>query len=134
MKYFYKFLLFLLINIQIQAQQKNIIIDAGQELGVIDLVLGTNNGPRSMNWEEDYSQIKEFFDSLRAGGVTNFREFFEEHPEAVTKCASMAQVLDVNKVTLEFNKAKNYKGIGACVDKRGAIFTPPGIYEGIIVI
>ena len=61
MKYFYKFLLFLLINIQIQAQQKNIIIDAGQELGVIDLVLGTNNGPRSMNWEEDYSQL---FDDL----------------------------------------------------------------------
>lgn len=34
-------------------------------------------------WEEDYSAVKAYVEQLRDEGVTNFREYFETHPEAV---------------------------------------------------
>ena len=52
-------------------------------------------------WEEDYSAIKQFFNSLRAQGVTNLQEYLDEHPETVLHCAGLIKVLDVNQRTVE---------------------------------
>jgi diguanylate cyclase (GGDEF)-like protein len=52
-------------------------------------------------WEEDYSEIKKYFDSLRTQGVTNFEDYLREHPEASLHCASLIRVLSVNQKTLE---------------------------------
>jgi len=52
-------------------------------------------------WEEDYSAIKLYFDSLRAQEVTNLQDYLEENPEAVMHCASLIKVLDVNQKTLD---------------------------------
>jgi len=57
------------------------------------------NSPISL-WEEDFSLVKEYFDDLRAMGVTDFRAFFENRPEAVAHCAELVKVLDVNKATV----------------------------------
>ncbi len=51
-------------------------------------------------WEEDFSQVKQRLDSLRAEGVTDFTTYLGEHPEIVTECIASVQVLDVNKATL----------------------------------
>ena len=51
-------------------------------------------------WEEDYSAIKSYFDSLRAQGVTDLQDYLEDHPEATLHCASLIKVLDVNQKTL----------------------------------
>lgn len=51
-------------------------------------------------WEEDYSAIKFYFDSLRAQGVTDLQDYLEDHPEATLHCASLIKVLDVNQKTL----------------------------------
>jgi len=52
-------------------------------------------------WEEDYSEIKAYFDSLREQGVADLQDYLNEHPEAVLHCASLIKVLDVNQRTLE---------------------------------
>ncbi|MBL8090205.1 MAG: diguanylate cyclase [Anaerolineales bacterium] len=52
-------------------------------------------------WEEDYSEIKKYFDTLREQGVTNFEDYLHQHPEASLHCASLIRVLNVNQKTLE---------------------------------
>jgi diguanylate cyclase (GGDEF)-like protein len=52
-------------------------------------------------WEEDYSAIKAYFDSLRAQGVADFQTYLGGHPEAVLHCAGLIRVLNVNQKTLE---------------------------------
>lgn len=64
------------------------------------------NSPVSL-WEEDSSEVKAFIDSLRKSGITNFRTYFDNHPEAVHKCAAMVRIIDVNKATLTMYKAKS---------------------------
>jgi class 3 adenylate cyclase/PAS domain-containing protein len=56
-------------------------------------------------WEEDLSQIKKYIDSLHDRGITDFKKYFNDHPEEVSHCASMIEILDVNKATLELYKA-----------------------------
>jgi diguanylate cyclase (GGDEF)-like protein len=58
-------------------------------------------------WEEDYSEIKRYFDSLRAEGVTDLQEYLDKHPEAALQCAGMIKVLDVNQRTLDLFDARS---------------------------
>jgi signal transduction histidine kinase len=51
-------------------------------------------------WEEDFSQVKNHFDQLRASGLTDLRTYFEAQPEAVRYCGGLIKILDVNKATL----------------------------------
>ncbi len=58
-------------------------------------------------WEEDFSQIKEYFDDLGASGVTDFRTYFQDHPDDVAHCAALVRVQDVNKATLALLGARD---------------------------
>ncbi|HKI53120.1 MAG TPA: PAS domain S-box protein, partial [Anaerolineales bacterium] len=58
-------------------------------------------------WEEDYSQVKNYFDQLCNAGVTDFQEYFDNHPEAVKECANLVQVLDVNRASLDFMEVED---------------------------
>jgi PAS domain S-box-containing protein len=51
-------------------------------------------------WEEDLTRLKFYFDELRERGVTDFRKHFYDNPESLEKCASLVNVVDVNKATL----------------------------------
>jgi diguanylate cyclase (GGDEF)-like protein len=57
-------------------------------------------------WEEDYSAIKSYFDTLRAQGVTDFQTYLEENPETILYCAGLIRVVNVNQKTLELFGAK----------------------------
>jgi len=57
--------------------------------------------------EEDFSKAKEFFDELSANGVTNFREYFDNHPEDVERCVDFVTILDVNTASIELHQAQN---------------------------
>ncbi len=57
-------------------------------------------------WEEDFSDVKKFFDEKRAEGITNFREYFENHPEDVEKCVGLVIVNDVNRASIELQNVK----------------------------
>ena len=58
-----------------------------------------DNSPVSL-WEEDFSAVKLKLDELRRSGVTDFHQYFTEHPETMLECATLVKVLDVNKTTL----------------------------------
>ena len=40
-------------------------------------------------WEEDYSNLKKYFNKLRSEGVTDLRAYLKKHPEAVLYCANL---------------------------------------------
>jgi len=52
-------------------------------------------------WEEDFSDVKLYLDSLRRSGVTDIRAHFDQHHDALRTCAAKVRVLDVNRATLE---------------------------------
>jgi PAS domain S-box-containing protein len=58
-------------------------------------------------WEEDFSEVKSYIDALRDSGSRDFRAYFERHPKAVFKCASLVKVIDVNKASLKLYGARN---------------------------
>ncbi len=58
-------------------------------------------------WEEDFSTVKTYLETLRDSGVTDFREYFEKNPDAVKECAGMVKVLDVNQATLDLYEAES---------------------------
>jgi PAS domain S-box-containing protein len=58
------------------------------------------NSPISL-WEEDFSEVKNYFESLRGRGINDLREYLIDHPDELSKCASMVKILDVNETTLK---------------------------------
>jgi PAS domain S-box-containing protein len=64
------------------------------------------NSPIALS-EEDASEVKRYVDDLRASGVSDFREYFEEHPEAVHECVDLVRILDVNQATLDLYGAES---------------------------
>jgi signal transduction histidine kinase/putative methionine-R-sulfoxide reductase with GAF domain len=56
-------------------------------------------------WEEDFSEVKAYLDSLRAAGVRDFRTYFDEHPETIAHCVMLVKVIDVNEATLRMYQA-----------------------------
>jgi PAS domain S-box-containing protein len=51
-------------------------------------------------WEEDYSEVKRRVDKLRSSGITDWRTYWEGHPEEVHACLSLLRVTDVNPAAL----------------------------------
>jgi len=84
-------------------------------------------------WEEDFSAVKQYLDQLRQQGVTNFRTFFEQNPEAIVHCVTQVNVIDVNKATMELYEAKTKENLFG--DLIGQAFTKESFNdykEGII--
>jgi diguanylate cyclase (GGDEF)-like protein len=68
-------------------------------------------------WEEDYSAVKAYFDTLRSQGVVDLQTHLEEHPETVLYCAGLIKVLDVNRKTLELFGASSKEQLLNNLDK-----------------
>lgn len=49
----------------------------------------------------DMSKLQTFFTSIRHSGISDFRRYFEHHPEAVAKCAILVKRIYVNQATLQ---------------------------------
>ncbi|GAB4418207.1 MAG: hypothetical protein Kow00106_14160 [Anaerolineae bacterium] len=64
-------------------------------------------------WEEDFSRVRMRIDALRAEGVTDFRRYFAEHPEAMQECAAEARILQVNQATLDLFELDSYDDLRA---------------------
>ncbi|MFX0114277.1 MAG: PAS domain S-box protein [Candidatus Hodarchaeota archaeon] len=58
-------------------------------------------------WEEDFSEVKKYFDHLCEQKVADFREYFDCHPEEVAKCAKLVKIVNVNNATLNLYGADN---------------------------
>ncbi|MCG2785553.1 MAG: sensor domain-containing diguanylate cyclase [Anaerolineae bacterium] len=68
-------------------------------------------------WEEDYSALKQYFDTLRKTGVVDLQSYFAEHPAAVSHCMSLIRVLDVNQRTLDLFGAASKEQLLSNLDK-----------------
>ena len=68
-------------------------------------------------WEEDYSALKSYFDSLRAKGVTDLQLYLEEHPEVVSHCTSLLKIVNINQKTLDLYGAQSKELLLSNVDK-----------------
>jgi diguanylate cyclase (GGDEF)-like protein/PAS domain S-box-containing protein len=64
------------------------------------------NSPVSL-WKEDFSAVKHELNTLAKLGITDFRTYFNSHPEEVMKCAALIKIIEVNKATLELYHAAN---------------------------
>jgi diguanylate cyclase (GGDEF)-like protein len=68
-------------------------------------------------WEEDYSGIKTFMDSLRTSGVTDFARYLDEHPEEIENSMGRIQVKRVNRETLKMFGAASVSELTTNLDK-----------------
>jgi len=57
--------------------------------------------------EEDFSGVKRIIDALRESGISDFRAYFEDHPEAVARCANAVRITDINQAALRLCKARS---------------------------
>lgn len=51
-------------------------------------------------WEEDFSDIKYWYETKREEGVRDFLAYFEMHPEDVESCVRMVHVTRINRATM----------------------------------
>ena len=58
-------------------------------------------------WEEDFSAVYNYIDSLRKKGITDFKEYFANNPELVDKCSRIVKIVDVNKTTIKMYNASS---------------------------
>ena len=58
-------------------------------------------------WVEDFSEVKAEVDALAAGGVSDFRRYFAEHPEFVAHAIGLVKIRDVNPATVRMFGAEN---------------------------
>jgi len=60
-------------------------------------------------WELDYSDVKRYFDKLDRLGTTDFRRYFDQHPEAVQHCAGLPNtIVDVNLAAYSLFEASGF--------------------------
>ena len=64
------------------------------------------NSPISL-WEEDFSQVKRYFENLRSRGINDLRNHLLKNPEDVARCGSMVKILNVNAATLKLYGAES---------------------------
>ncbi|MCJ7458786.1 MAG: PAS domain-containing protein [candidate division Zixibacteria bacterium] len=85
-------------------------------------------------WEEDFSSVKNYLNSLKSSGVKDLRAYFDNHPEAISKCAAKVKIIAVNKTTLRWYEAKSLEELKSGLNK---VFTQESyevFKEGLIAI
>jgi hypothetical protein len=68
-------------------------------------------------WEEDYSAVRRELLRLRGQGVTDFRGYFQRHPEEVARLARMIRVLDANSQALKLHGAGSLAELGGSLER-----------------
>ena len=67
-------------------------------------------------WEEDFTEVKKFFDQQRSLGVSDWRDYFNVNPKAVRQCASLVRITDFNQKALEFLGVGNKDDVPRSLD------------------
>jgi PAS domain S-box-containing protein len=62
------------------------------------------NSPVSI-WEENFSEIKNLFDSLKKINITDIENYFNSYPEILIQCAEKVKITDVNSAALSLHEA-----------------------------
>ncbi len=85
-------------------------------------------------WEEDFSDVRAACDELKAQGITNLRQYMEEHPEFLLQAAQMIKIVDVNEATVKMFGAKDKDELLGSLDKVFTSETSEILLEEILAI
>jgi PAS domain S-box-containing protein len=64
------------------------------------------NSPIAL-FEQDFSELKSYLNTLKDSGIVDFEKYFDENPEEILNCGSMIKIIDVNKKALEIYKVNS---------------------------
>jgi PAS domain S-box-containing protein len=67
-------------------------------------------------FEFDFSEARDLLRGLRAAGITDFRQHFEEHPEAVRQLMRATRIVDVNDHTVTLVGRGSREGLMGSVE------------------
>ncbi len=67
-----------------------------------------NNSPVPL-WEEDLTELFNYFDELKSKGVSDFRKYFNNNEIEVLKCTKKIKIVNVNQTSVRFYEAKSKK-------------------------
>ena len=85
-------------------------------------------------WEEDYSGVKEEIDKLKRSGLTNFSEYFAEHPKETVRISHLIRVIDVNDEVVAMYRAESKEKLLGSLDKISVPEALPVFKEALMAI
>lgn len=62
-------------------------------------------------WEEDFSEVKRYFDRLRSEGVTDLDSYLKKYPEEVMRISELVKVVNINYRTVKFYKENSKEDV-----------------------
>ena len=62
-------------------------------------------------WQQDFSGMKRYLDTLVASGIRDIQSYLEANPEHITACLNLVKVNDVNKEGLRAYRADSIKAM-----------------------
>ncbi len=68
-------------------------------------------------WEEDFSEVKSYLDSLVADGIPDIRRHLARHRPATEECVRRVRILDVNRAARDFYEASNREELLGGLDR-----------------
>lgn len=68
-------------------------------------------------WEEDISDVRKEIERLKLDGVTDFKEYFNTHPDSIPALAGKIQITDVNDATLPLYGARTKEELLGSLDR-----------------
>lgn len=71
-------------------------------------------------WEEDFSELVIYFNSLKKKGIKDLHTYLEEYPDELLACTKMIKVIDVNHSAIALYQAESKEEL---IGKLNAIFT-----------
>ena len=64
-------------------------------------------------WEEDFSAVYDYFETLRRSGVQDLAGYFDAHPQALLQCVESVRIVDVNQAAVALHQAVSKEALFA---------------------
>ncbi len=78
-------------------------------------------------WKEDWSDLISAVKKLKENGVTDFKSYFDLHPDFISSALLSVRIIDVNPATLVLFGAQNKEQL---LESLSAIFSTPDVLPG----
>lgn len=85
-------------------------------------------------FEEDWSDVRRWLDTLRAQGVTDLRHHLETHPETVADAIPLVRISDANTYSLRLFKAESKQDLLESLERIFVAETLPVFKEELIAL
>ncbi|UCG00804.1 MAG: HAMP domain-containing histidine kinase [Candidatus Heimdallarchaeota archaeon] len=83
-------------------------------------------------WKEDLSDLKKYLDSLKEK-TDDIRQYFDENPSEIMKCAQLVKIVDVNRSMMELIEGESKRELLGSISKYMSLpFQVPPFKEAII--